>query len=141
MSNSNIVKAGERTRFSRTRQPANRGRKPKLYTIAKEGYNLTLAEFREVSIFLMQATKDELERYIDDKSTPMWAINIARALHKDTGKGVTFTLREMLDRVYGRPGVTGNGDTGVEIDLSRLDGDEIKEYYALLSKAAGKVDE
>ena len=38
---------GKGNRFTSDNQPLNRGRKPKLYTIAKKSYGITLDEFKE----------------------------------------------------------------------------------------------
>lgn len=137
MANHNIAKAGEKTRFSSTRQPANAGRKPKLYTIAKKGYNIGYDEFKEVVVYLMQLPKAELEEVISLPDTPIWVVNIARAMHKDTGKGVTFTLRELLDRLWQKNG-GGSGDEAQKIDLSQLSDKELAQYYLLREKASKK---
>ena len=54
MSNKNIAKDGKKTRFTRENQPPNRGRKPKLYTIAKKAYNISYDEWKEVVVEVMQ---------------------------------------------------------------------------------------
>lgn len=95
---------GKGNRFSSTNQPANRGRKPKLYTLAKAVYKIGYEEFREVALHLMQMTKKELAEVVNDDDTPVWVINIAKALHKDTGKGEIRVLRELFDRVFGKVG-------------------------------------
>lgn len=139
MANYNIAKAGEKTRFSSTRQPANAGRKPKLYTIAKKGYNIGYDEFKEVVVYLMQLPKAELEEIISRPDSPIWVVNIARAMHKDTGKGVTFTLREILDRLWDKNGK--NAAEGADLDLSQLSEKELTQYYLLRTKSAKKKDE
>ena len=140
MANKNIAKAGEKTRFSRTRQPANAGRKPKLYTIAKKGYNIGYDEFKEVVVYLMQLPKADIEEVMQKAETPMWVVNIARAMHKDTGKGVTFTLREILDRLWSKT-ARATGEEASEIDLSQLSDEEVAQYYMLRAKAAKTKDE
>lgn len=102
MANNRISKEGVHSRFSSTNQPENRGRKPKLYTLAKRGYNVGYDEFREVVLYLMQLTKKQLETVTKDEDTPIWVVNIARAIYKDTGKGVTATLRDLMDRLWGK---------------------------------------
>lgn len=93
---------GKGNRFSSTNQPANRGRKPKLYTIAKNTYKISYEEFRDVVIHLMQLTKGDIEAVIKDPSTPIWVIDIARTLHKEAGAGRMNALSGILDRLFGK---------------------------------------
>lgn len=93
---------GRGNRFSTTNQPANRGRKPRLYTLAKTSYNVGWDEFRDVMLMVMQMTKSELEALTKDEETPAWVVNIARAIYKDTGKGRIDALRELMDRAFGK---------------------------------------
>lgn len=102
-------------RFSSTCQPKKNGRKPRLYTIARKSYGIDVAEFRDVVLYLMQCTKKELETVMNDEKTPIWVVNIARAISKDAGFGRLSVLPELLDRVFGKPSqavdVTSNGDS------------------------------
>lgn len=102
-------------RFSSTYQPKKNGRKPRLYTIARKSYGIDVAEFRDVVLYLMQCTKKELETVMNDEKTPIWVVNIARAISKDAGFGRLSVLPELLDRVFGKPSqavdVTSNGDS------------------------------
>lgn len=93
---------GRGNRFSTENQPANRGRKPRLYTLAKSAYNVGWDEFRDVMLMVMQMTKSELEALTKDEDTPAWVVNIARAIYKDTGKGRIDALRELMDRAFGK---------------------------------------
>lgn len=103
MANKNIAKDGKKTRFTSENQPLNRGRKPKLYTIAKKAYNISYDEWKEVVVYVMQCTKKEVEDIIDKDDTPMWVINICRALYKDSGKGSIATLKELTEKLWGKP--------------------------------------
>ena len=98
--NKDIAKYGRR--FTSTNQPSNRGRKPKLYTIAKKTYKISYDEFREMIIHLMQLTKAEIEEVIKDPTTPMWVIDVARTLHKEAGAGRMNALSGILDRLFGK---------------------------------------
>ena len=86
-----------------------------LYTIARKSYGIDVAEFRDVVLYLMQCTKKELETVMNDEKTPIWVVNIARAISKDAGFGRLSVLLELLDRVFGKPSqavdVTSNGDS------------------------------
>ena len=59
---------GKGNRFSSTNQPKRNGRKPKLYTIAKKTYNISLEEWKGVAMYLMQCTKAEVEAIAYGKS-------------------------------------------------------------------------
>lgn len=91
-----IYKYGKGTQFSSDNQPQNRGRKPKLYTIAKKTYGISFDEFKEVVNYLVQCPKKTLEKIADNEDTPIWMVNVCRAIHKDTGRGVINTLRELV---------------------------------------------
>ena len=100
---------------SSTNQPKNRGRKPRLYTIAKKVYRISYEEWCDVAMYLMQCTKKEVESIANDENTPIWVVNLCRSLHKDTGKGITTTLQDIMTRMWGRPGqnidVTTRGES------------------------------
>lgn len=93
---------GKGNRFSSTNQPQNRGRKPKLYTIAKKAYNVSREEWNEVKLYLLQCTPSEIDEIIDKKDTPMWVLILARGLKRNAAKGVTDVLNDMEDRLFGR---------------------------------------
>lgn len=107
----NII--GKGNRFSSTNQPARNGRKPKLYTMAKKGYNLGLPEFRDIVSWMWQMPRAELRRIGEDDQTPIWMATIARALYNNAGSGNTKTINELADRLWGksdqRVDVTTNG--------------------------------
>lgn len=117
---------GKGNRFSSTNQPANRGRKPKLYTIAKKAYNISLDEYREVERYLIQCTKTELEEITKKDDTPIWVANIARALLKDTAKGVVIVLREIEERLFGK--VPNASDTKDDIPDNIASGLNVEEW-------------
>ncbi len=106
---------GKGNRFTSTNQPKNRGRKPRLYTIAKKVYRISYEEWCDVAMYLMQCTKKEVESIANDENTPIWVVNLCRSLHKDTGKGITTTLQDIMTRMWGRPGqnidVTTRGES------------------------------
>ena len=98
--NKDIGKYGNK--FTSTNQPPNRGRKPKLYTIAKKAYNVSREEWNEVKLYLLQCTPSEIDEIIDKKDTPMWVLILARGLKRNAAKGVTDVLNAMEDRLFGR---------------------------------------
>lgn len=67
----------------------------------------------------------EVEDIIDKDDTPMWVINICRALYKDSGKGSIATLKELTEKLWGKPiqetkpedaNIPTNIDHGISID-------------------------
>ena len=134
--NRNIGKYGNK--FTSDNQPANRGRKPKLYTIAKKSYGISLDEFKEVVNYLWQLPKDEVKEIAERGDTPIWMANVCRSLYKDTAKGVMNTLRELIQLMFGKElttkiDVTTNGrNIGQQLifsptPLTEQDIKEIKE--------------
>jgi hypothetical protein len=98
--NKDIGKYGNK--FTSTNQPPNRGRKPKLYTIAKKAYNVSREEWNEVKLYLLQCTPSEIDEIIDKKDTPIWVLILARGLKRNAARGVTDVLNDMEDRLFGR---------------------------------------
>lgn len=113
---------GKGNRFSSTNQPANRGRKPKLYTIAKKAYNVSREEWNEVKLYLLQCTPSEIDKIIDKKDTPMWVLILARGLKRNAAKGITDVLDGMENRLFGRAPIAQDEDStlysenGIDID-------------------------
>ena len=107
----NII--GKGNRFSSTNQPKHNGWKPKLYNLAKKGYNLGIDEFRDVVAWLMQLSTDEVLAMTKEKDTPIWILTICRALVKSANDGKTATLNELTEKLWGKPSqkvdVTTNG--------------------------------
>lgn len=88
--------------FSSTYQPKNRGRKPRLYTLAKKGYKLSLDDFREIAQHLLQLDKTQLKKIAEDDQTPIWIVTICRALFKEASSGHTKALNELVERLWGK---------------------------------------
>lgn len=148
MANKRIVEDGMSTRFTSENQPQRSGRKPKLYTIAKKSYGITLDEFKEVVNYLWQLPKDEVKKIAEKGDTPIWMANVCRSLYKDTGKGVMNTLRELIQLMFGKElttkiDVTTNGkDIGQQIifsptPLTEQDIKEIKEIQNGSQESSG----
>ena len=93
---------GKGNRFTSDNQPPNRGRKPKLYTIAKKSYGITLDEFRDVVNYLWQLPKGEVKAIAEREDTPIWMANVCRALYKDTARGTMNALRELIHLMFGK---------------------------------------
>ena len=108
---------GKGNRFSSTNQPENRGRKPKLYTIAKKAYNVSREEWNEVKMYLLQCTPQEIDKIIGKEDTPMWVLILARGLKRNAAKGMTDVLDGMEDRLFGRAPVESNEDADIPTDI------------------------
>lgn len=139
MANKRIVEDGIKTRFTSERQPHKSGRKPKLYTIAKKAYGLSYEEYKEMRLYLMQLSKDELEELIKSEDTPMWIIILGRSYLKGAAKGDTRSLEETKADLWSKDiaamkvDITTNGkDVGQKIvfsptPLTEKDIQEIKD--------------
>ena len=108
---------GKGNRFSSTNQPENRGRKPKLYTIAKKAYNVSREEWNEVKMYLLQCTPQEIDKIIGKEDTPMWVLILARGLKRNAAKGMTDVLDGMEDRLFGRAPVASSEDADIPTDI------------------------
>lgn len=64
----------------------------------KIGATLTISEYKDVALWLMELTQDELKKVILDKQTPAFVVIIARGLQRDMGKGTMFAF----DNVFGK---------------------------------------
>jgi hypothetical protein len=111
------LKAGFRTRFSSTYQPANRGRKPsKLKKWIKEN-NVSNEDF--IGIFkniIAVHTIEELQKMIEgenkNKLPVIVALCISAFIH-DMKTGTLNAANSILDRIMGKPTqqvILGNGD-------------------------------
>lgn len=113
---------GKGNRFTSENQPPNRGRKPKLYTIAKRAYNVSREEWNEVKLYLLQCTEDDLDKLIARKDTPMWVLILARGLKRNAAKGVIDVLNDMEDRLFGKAVATPEDKDRIEpgsIDIDK----------------------
>lgn len=127
--------------YSKDYQPANRGRKPRLYTLAKTAYNVGWDEFRDVMLMVMQMTKAELEALTKDEETPAWVVNIARAIYKDTGKGRIDALRELMDRAFGKvPQRNEVSLSAAPEDVTGIPTDALLKMHEIAQRARQGVD-
>jgi hypothetical protein len=127
-------KKGYKTLFTSDNQPVNRGRKPRLYTIAKKKYNISHEEYKDVIAYLMQCTKKEINSIAEDENTPIWIVNVCRALYKDSGRGEVKTLNDITERIFGKipntTEITGKDgkDLIPKIDIEIIDKREDVEH-------------
>lgn len=144
---------GKGNRFLSTNQPENRGRKPKLYTIAKKAYGLSYKEYKEMRMYLMQLSKAELEKLSKDKDTPMWIVILCRSYIKGAAMGDTKTLEETKTDLWGKDivafkiDITTNGrdisNTPPSVNIQIVTNDEslLNLQDKSISLAEGKEDE
>lgn len=106
--NKNIANDGKATRFSATNQPKNKGRKPSLYNQLKElakaegNIDLSKDDFSKLTALLLSKSLKELNAIQQDEETPIWIVNIVRAIVKDSNEGRISTLDTLLDRLFGK---------------------------------------
>lgn len=130
---------GKGNRFSSTNQPTNRGRKPKLYTIAKKAYNISKEEWNEVKLYLLQCTPSEIDKIINGDSTPMWVLILARGLKRNAAKGVIDVLNDMEDRLFGRAPIAQEEKDDIPKNISK--GIDIKEWIKKEVELKNKNDD
>lgn len=131
---------GTATRFTANNQPANRGRKKRIYSkVLKDPQNkLSAEEFREVLHALLEMSVQELKQILSGDGVPVWIITVINALLSDVKRGRIYVLTFLLDQVFGKP--TETLEVQQEINLvntynfSNLTADELKEFDRLFEK-------
>lgn len=104
----NIIEDGKATRFSATNQPKKNGRKPSLYTQLKEmaklegNIDLSREDFSKMTMLMLSKPLSELQTLAKSEDTPIWIVNIVRAIIKDASDGRISTLDSLLDRLFGK---------------------------------------
>lgn len=93
---------GKGNRFSSTNQPTNRGRKPKLYTLAKKAYKISFEEWQDTALYLLECSEAEVKEIAEKPETPIWVVSICKAILSDTRKGSMASLNDVLDRLFGK---------------------------------------
>ena len=129
--NPNIRNEGKATRFTSENQPKNKGRKPRLYTIAKEVYKCSYEDYKEGVLYLLQCTLTELKDICDKADTPIWLRNIARALLKDSSTGDMRTTEELITRLWGKPKATVEAEVKTENKTVVSFGNMTAEQFAI----------
>lgn len=106
--NKNIKEDGKATRFSATNQPKKSGRKPSLFNQLKElarlegSVELSREDFTKITLLLLSKPISELKAIATSEDTPVWVVNISRAILKDAAEGRISTLDSLLDRLFGK---------------------------------------
>lgn len=97
-------------RFSSENQPPKErvGRKPKaikqLEAIVKEKFGISLTKDDKYQIleWILERSADDLNNIINNKTLPIFIVNIARAIVTDSKKGRTNTVEMLFDRFFGK---------------------------------------
>jgi hypothetical protein len=124
MSNRNADKNGKATRFSATNQPKRNGRKSSLYTQLKEmaklegNIDLSREDFSKMTMLMLSKPLSELQTLAKSEDTPIWIVNIVRAIIKDASDGRISTLDSLLDRLFGKATQPMVQDVSVEMQGS-----------------------
>lgn len=109
---------GKGNRFTTDNQPAKRGRKPSLYRQIKEllgtdaRAELSREDYYRLIRFLLEQPLDTLKRLADYPTTPIWVINLIRAVVKDSRAGRMDSLNSLLDRLFGKAAQPLAGEDG-----------------------------
>lgn len=94
--------------FSKTNQPANRGRKKSAYKellgIIEQGGGTPLSyeEYKKMSSELLNLNEEALKRLANDKSTPIWFRAHIKGIVEDMKLGRTYTIEQIMDRLFGK---------------------------------------
>ena len=72
--------------------------------------------------YLLSLSVEELEVFINDKSLPIWQVELARFVYKSVAKNDLSVFRELQDRFFGRAtesiDVTSKGRAIIEEPLT-----------------------
>ncbi len=149
-------KIGESSRFSGTRQPQKRGRKPSLFkkikALTKKSIDVELSkeDFFRVIRWVIEQNDKTLKPLIvgsdgkPNKETPLWLLSIISAIRNDIRQGKTTTIEMIFDRIFGKATQPIESDvqlTNNGVDLSALTTEELLQLNALYEKAKSKSKE
>lgn len=100
--NKNLDKHNKKTRFTSEKQPANPGRKKKIYTIIKEnGYSKEdmMTCFNELAWY----SYDELGKLFKDENAPVIVKVIASCYKNAVNKGDFGFIKQIIEYNLGKP--------------------------------------
>ena len=149
-------KIGEKNKFSSTKQPQKRGRKPSLYRKIKEltkkqvNVELSKEDFLNVLRWVLEQNEETLKPLFvgsdgkPNKDTPLWLLSIISAIRNDIRYGKTATIEMIFDRVFGKAPQVVESDVHLKangVDLSSLTTEELLQFNTLLSKIKSSQDQ
>lgn len=106
-------------RFSKDYQPRDNGRKPALYKIAEESYDVSKSEWFRTKQYLSQCPKYRLVEILEDEETPMWVIVQIRGLMKGAANGDTRVLEDIENRLFGKATQPIESDVNVKATVEQ----------------------
>jgi predicted ArsR family transcriptional regulator len=119
------IKPEDGKQFSSTRQPKNRGRKKKIYTILKEkgysGEDIKTA-FGEMAWYTLKELK---EVHADEKKPVIMRI-VANQLFQALKKADWHKIKEILEHVIGKPTQKKVLEGELELSLKQIKGMTVK---------------
>lgn len=90
--------------FTSEYQPQRRrGKQATSFESIKSVEGITRAQYNDTLARIPNLTKDQAQEILADPTTPLWVINRVRALWKDIDKGKTESIREIEERLFGKP--------------------------------------
>lgn len=142
-------KIGENSKFTSTRQPKKRGRKPSLYRKIKEltkkhvDVELSKEDFYNVLRWVLEQNEETLKPLFvgsdgkPNNETPLWLLSVISAIRNDIRYGKTATIEMIFDRIFGKATQVVESDvqlTSNRVDLSSLTTEELLQLNTLLGK-------
>ena len=97
----NMENLAKGKKFSKTNQPANRGRKPDILKQLK-GCGLSENDVKHLLESLILKNQEGANQLLNDESIPILAVSYLRALVTDILAGRVDTVEKILDRIYGK---------------------------------------
>jgi hypothetical protein len=134
--NENIKKG---KKFGSGQDPTKGGRPKKLYTSLKE-MNYNADDIRDAFKDIALSDRDEIDRILKQKDTPLILLVLAQAFRVAVQKGEYSKIKEIMEQVLGRPTQTTNMDLttkgeAISVDYSKLSIDELIQLRELEAKA------
>ncbi|MBO4923392.1 MAG: hypothetical protein J5382_04615 [Bacteroidales bacterium] len=109
-------------KFSTTYQPKIKGRRPSVLKKLDKVYMISSEDRKKWYSYLLSLSVEELEVFINDKSLPIWQVELARFVYKSVAKNDLSVFRELQDRFFGRAtesiDVTSKGRAIIEEPLT-----------------------
>lgn len=93
---------GKGNRFSTTNQPSKRGRKPRLYTLARKAYGVSREEWVKTKLYLLQMPESGLDELMEDGETPAWVKLQCSVIKRGIDNGDFRVLTDIEDRLFGK---------------------------------------
>lgn len=91
-------------KFSSTNQPnRRRGKSKSSIEVLSNVESITRAQYNDILSRLPSLTKEQAQELVNNPNTPLWIISRVQAMWKDISKGRTDSIREIEERLFGKP--------------------------------------